>query len=203
MHKFIRIGSLAIVATWILTSCYPPAPKETQNICDIFQQYPDWYWDAKKTQDKWGVPIPVQMAIMYAESGFQATAEPIVRRPRSVIPWHRESSALGYCQALTGTWSCYEKTTGKQLSRDDFADASDFIGWYASQAKQYANIQPTDAYDLYLAYHEGLGGYHSKSYWHKPWLMRYANQVRSHALTYADQLQECEGNIPKPSIVGQ
>lgn len=199
MNKIIRAGSLLIIATWFLVSCYPPQPKETQNICDIFQQYPDWYADALKTQNKWSVPVAVQMAIIYEESGFQATAEPPpIKRLGKIIPWHRESSALGYCQALNGTWECYEQNTGKALSRDDFASASDFIGWYANQAYQFAHIEPNDAYNLYLAYHEGLGGYHAHSYWHKPWLMEIAHRVESHALMYADQLQQCQSSIPQP-----
>ena len=41
------------------------------------------------------------------------------------------SSAYGYAQALEGTWDDYRKDTGRRgADRDDFADSSDFIGWY-------------------------------------------------------------------------
>lgn len=200
----IRKVGLLLALAISLSACYPPQPHQTQNICEIFAQYPSWYWDAKQTQDKWGVPVAVQMAIMYQESGFQATAEPMIKvknRFQKITSWKRESTALGYCQALVHTWQCYEKSTGRDVSRDEFAAASDFIGWYANTAKQIAKIQPTDAYDLYLAYHEGLGGYHSHSFWRKPWLIVIAHKVEAHALTYAQQLSTCESSIPKPPEV--
>lgn len=201
MNRLVKtLGIIAGIA--LLVGCFPPRPQQATNICDVFQQYPAWYWDAKATEQKWGVPVPVQMAIMYAESGFEATAEPPPERHLGkVIPWHRESTALGYCQALNQTWSCYESETKKYESRDQFAAASDFIGWYASQAKQISHIDPTDAYHLYLAYHEGLGGYHAGSYWHKPWLIHFAKRVQTLSETYAEQLKACEGSIPKPTIV--
>lgn len=190
----------------LLISCFPPAPKpETErNICDIFKQYPAWYWEAKATEQKWGIPVAVQMAIMYEESGFQATAEPFARvRGKTGQRWVRESSALGYCQALNDTWACYEKNTGQDQSRDEFADASDFIGWYSQQVQQQLKISPNDAYDLYLAYHEGTGGYRSHSYWRKPWLIHIAHEVQARAQTYAEQLKECEDMIPRPTVVSQ
>jgi hypothetical protein len=137
------------------------------------------------------------MAIMYAESGFRATAEPWAKRK---LLWYRMSSAYGYCQALRPTWQCYEAQTGKDVDRNEFASASDFIGWYANMAKKMG-IQPTDAYNLYLAYHEGLGGYHAHTYWHQPWLMRYAQEVAARASIYDRQLQECEDQIPPASVL--
>ena len=41
--------------------------------------------------------------------------------------------------------------------RDDFNDAIDFIGWYNDQSSRRSKISKSDAYNLYLAYHEGQG----------------------------------------------
>lgn len=202
MSKTLKAYGLSILSfliiSIILIGCFPPQPHNTQNICEIFQQYPAWYWDAKKTEAKYGVPVPVQMAIMYQESSFRATAEPPATREEPSKPI---TSALGYCQALHGTWQCYKKASDTKVgSRDQFAAASDFIGWYAQMAERIAKINPTDAYNLYLAYHEGLGGYREHSYLKKPWLIQVAHRVEAYALTYAQQLKACEADIPEPSL---
>lgn len=199
MQILIKLMIFCFLALFMMTACFKPQPKNVDNICDIFSQDPSWYWEAKATQDKWGVTVPVQMAIMYEESGFQAAAEPPpVKRHGVSIPWHRQSTALGYCQALNDTWACYEQSTGKKLSRDEFSAASDFIGWYSKQVQTTLHINPSDAYNLYLAYHEGTGGYQHKTYWHKPWLINIAHTVQARALRYAQQLNGCVGSIPKP-----
>lgn len=200
MHYLIRIILVLATAGLLLTSCYLPKPQHTDNICEIFTQYPQWYADALRTQQKWGVPISVQMAIMYQESSFKAVAEPpACHHFLKDIPGDRPTSALGYCQALDATWLSYEKSIGRVADRDKFADASDFIGWYANQLKAQAGIQPTDAYNVYLAYHEGLGGYRSHSYWHKPWLVSVAHRLQERSQMYDRQLQACESQIIKPT----
>lgn len=196
--KAYVIAPLCFLAIALMViSCYPPQPHNTGNVCDIFKQYPAWYWDAKKTEAKYGVPVPVQMAIIHQESSFQATAEPPATRKQPTKP---VTSALGYCQALNGTWECYKRTGETEGNRDQFAAASDFIGWYAQTAERTANIKPTDAYNLYLSYHEGIGGYREHSYLRKPWLIQVAHRVESYALTYAQQLKACAPYIPQPSL---
>ncbi len=198
MHYLIRILLTIAALALLLTSCYLPKPHHTNDACDIFMQYPQWYADALRTQQKWGVPISVQMAIMYQESSFKAVAEPPpCHHFLKDIPGRRPTSALGYCQAVNSTWVDYEKSIGRAADRDKFADASDFIGWYANQLKKDAGIQPTDAYHLYLAYHEGLGGYRVHSFWHKPWLVHLAHRLQERAQMYDRQLQACVNQIPK------
>lgn len=200
-HRLILSVGALVAFIGGLAGCFAPQPQDTQDICNIFKQYPSWYWDAKKTEQKWGVPVPIQMAIMYQESTFQATAEsPPAKRLYHFIPWHRQSTSLGYCQAVIHTWECYEKAVGQQKSRDEFADASDFIGWYAKMAQEQAGIPPTDAYHLYLAYNQGIGAYRSHSFWRHPWAIHLARKVQAHALVYTEQLKQCEADIPKPLI---
>ena len=81
------------------------------------------------------------------------------------------SSAYGYAQALEGTWDDYRADTGRRgADRDDFADSSDFIGWYMSGATRVNGMPLHDAYNQYLAYHEGKAGYARGSYRAKAWL---------------------------------
>ena len=48
-----------------------------------------------------------------------------------------------------------------------------------------------DSFRLYLAYHEGHGGYRKQSYRDKDWLIDVARKVDRQAQRYNAQLQEC------------
>jgi len=169
------------------------------DVCSIFYQYPSWYWAAKKTQSKWGMPISTQMAIIHQESRFNGTAKPPRERILWVIPWKRPTSAYGYSQALESTWNRYQRTTHNNgASRNDFADASDFIGWYGYQLHQKTGVSMSNTYGMYLAYHEGGGGYNRRTYQQKPWLMSVAKKVQDRAYLYRRQLRYCAKKIKKP-----
>jgi hypothetical protein len=173
-----------------------PPPQSVNNVCQIFKQYPSWYHDSEQAQERWHVPIYVQMAIMHQESKFQANAKPPSQLFLGIIPMGRPSSAFGYTQALDTTWDLYRQSTGHFFaSRQDFKDAVDFIGWYANTANQRAKISRTDAYRLYLAYHEGVGGYMKQTYLHKPWLIRVAHKVSAQAAIYQAQLANCRSRF--------
>lgn len=183
-----------------LTSCVSPPPRDVNNICHIFKEYPKWYHHAKDVENRWKVPVPVQMAIIHQESKFNGTARPPRTKLFSVIPWKRPSSAYGYTQALHGTWNQYKNSNGwVWSSRESFSDGVDFIGWYANQASVRAGIPRTDAYSLYLAYHEGVGGYQRKTYLKKNWLISVAHKVKARAALYAMQLNTCQRNLEKTS----
>ena len=135
---------------------------------------------------------PVQMAIVHQESKFDAHAKPARRKLFWVIPWMRPSTAYGYAQALNSTWELYKHTNGSIFtSRTDFAAGLDFIGWYANLANKRAGIPRTNPYLLYLAYHEGIGGYQRKTYLEKPWLIQVAHKVSAKSQLYSMQLKAC------------
>jgi hypothetical protein len=187
-----------LLAALILLGCATVPPQNTNNICSIFQQYPKWYWNAQDAEAKWGVPMSVSLAIMYQESSYQANNKPPRTKVLGFIPWARPSSAYGYCQATDDTWRAYKKAIhSKSANRNDFDDAINFIGWYATEAKRRASIQKGDAYNLYLAYHEGIGGYLKKTYLKKPWLINVAKAVDNRAWTYHKQLLKCKDSLPK------
>ena len=180
-----------------VTACVPEPPKNQDNVCEIFSQYPEWYWAAQDTQREWGVPISVQMAIIHQESHFKGTAKPPREKLLWVIPWKRPTSAYGYSQALDKTWQHYKRMTGRHGSRDEFEAAADFIGWYATLAHARAGIAKDNAYALYLAYHEGIGGYIAGSYRQKAWLMTVAHAVSAEAALYQSQLAVCAARLPR------
>ena len=138
------------------------------------------------------------MAIIHQESKFNGKARPERTKLLWVIPWKRPSSAYGYTQALNGTWQRYKKAHGNLFtSRDDFGDGVDFIGWYANNAYIRAGIRRDDAYSLYLAYHEGVGGYLRKTYLKKRWLIAVARKVKAQSQLYEIQLASCEKSLNK------
>ena len=147
-----------------LGGCATTPPRHLDNGCEIFREKSGWYDDAKASQEKWGVPIHVQLAIIWQESRFRAQAKAPRDYLLGFIPWGRKSSAFGYAQVKDGTWDWYRRKTGNSgADRDDFGDVTDFIGWYGAMAHRKLGISKWDAYRLYLAYHEGLGGYRRKT----------------------------------------
>lgn len=193
--NYIKLYFLLLMPI-ILVSCASSPPSDVNNICSIFRQYPKWYRDAKEVEQRWRIPVPVQMAIIHQESKFDARARPPRTKLLWIIPWTRPSSAYGYTQALRATWQQYKNSNGSLFSsRDDFGDGVDFIGWYANQAYVKAGIPRTDAYPLYLAYHEGIGGYQRKTYLKKPWLIQVARKVKAKSHLYEMQLNSCRGSL--------
>jgi hypothetical protein len=178
------------------TACTTSPPDNVDNLCAIFREKSGWYEDAAEAQEAWGSPIPVLMAIMHQESRFVARAKPPRSKILGFIPGPRPSDAYGYSQAKKSTWKEYKRSAGNYgADRDDFADAVDFIGWYNHQSNRRSGIGKSDTYRLYLAYHEGHGGFNRGSYRSKGWLQDVARKVQRRASTYGGQLQSCEEDL--------
>ncbi|OUR82203.1 hypothetical protein A9Q82_07630 [Cycloclasticus sp. 46_120_T64] len=189
-------GLAGLLAGVLLVGCATTVPSNQANICDIFYEKEAWYQQTLSSQNKWGTPIAVQMAIIHQESHFQAD----VRPPRDwflgLFPLPRRSSAYGYGQAQDSTWDWYMKSTGHGgADRDDFADVVDFIGWYTNVSQRKLKVSKWDAEKQYLAYHEGHGGYSRGTYLAKPWLQRVAKRVAKQARRYSAQLKSCESSL--------
>ncbi|MBL8251941.1 MAG: transglycosylase SLT domain-containing protein [Candidatus Competibacter sp.] len=185
----------------LLASCTTPAPpRNIDDACAIFAQREGWFADAKAASRRWGAPLPLLLAIIYHESAFRSDAQPPRDRHFGWVPGPRPSSAFGYSQALDGTWDRYKAATGNSgAERNNFADAVDFIGWYVDQTARYNRIAKTDAYQHYLAYHEGQGGFAKGTHQQKPWLIERARQVRQQADRYRVQLSRCEPRLTSRS----
>jgi hypothetical protein len=194
-----KIVILLLVA-FALGGCTASPPKDVNNLCAIFKDKDGWYDAAAEARDEWGSPIPVMMAIMYQESRFVAKAKPPRKKIFGFIPGPRPTDAYGYSQALGSTWDDYRRSAGRYWAdRDDFDDAIDFIGWYNDQSKRRSGIAKTDSYRLYLAYHEGHGGYNRSSYRSKKWLVDVARKVERKANSYSGQLKGCEKDLESDS----
>lgn len=190
--------ALVLFGCVTLTSCVTPPPRNLDNICKIFTEKRSWYRDASKAADRWDSNVPIIMAIMHQESRFVANAKPPRKKLLWVLPGFRASNSYGYSQAKTETWRWYKNSSGRRgAKRKDFGDSADFIGWYNRQSTKTAGINRADAYGLYLAYHEGHGGYRRKTYNNKPWLKKVALKVQRRAARYQTQLNVCEDKLRK------
>ncbi|MCC5973704.1 MAG: transglycosylase SLT domain-containing protein [Rubellimicrobium sp.] len=168
------------------------APRDLDNACSIVAQRPNYLRAFQATERKWGVPVAVQMAIMYQESKFIGNARTPHRYALGVIPVGRQSSAFGYSQALDGTWAEYQaQQGGNRTSRDNIADATDFMGWYMNLTLRELGIPLNDTRNQYLAYHEGRAGFRRGSYNDKAWLVRIAGRLHERATMYDAQLRSC------------
>ncbi|MEM6758083.1 MAG: lytic transglycosylase [Pseudomonadota bacterium] len=191
MSRLFRALALVVLAA----SCGSgpgTSPRNLDNACAIVRERPEYLKAFRATERRWGVPVHVQMATIYQESKFKSNARPPFRYAAGVIPIGRQSSALGYSQALDGTWEEYlQDTGGRFASRERIRDATDFMGWYMAETRDRLGIALSDTRNQYLAYHEGRAGYARGSYRSKAWLLRVASEVDDRSVMYAQQLQSC------------
>jgi len=189
------LKTIAIIFT--VSSCAVTPPENPDNICSIFKEKRSWYKAAVKTEKRWKLPPYVLMSFIYQESSFKSDAKPERDKLLGFIPWKRPSSAKGFSQALTLTWEDYKDETGNsRANRKNFADSADFIGWYASKG-YYQGFERTDARSLYLAYHEGYGGFKKKTYRKKQWLINVADRVQTRSTKYQQQYWGCAKDLQK------
>lgn len=194
VRKTKIMGLLA--AGVLIGGCATAPPRSANNICHIFEEKRGWYKAAVKAEKRWGTPIPTTLAFIHQESSFKAKAKPPRRRFLWVIPGPRLSSAYGYPQAKDSTWDWYRNASGNGwANRSDFADAVDFIGWYNAESRRRNQIAADDAYHLYLAYHEGHGGFTRRTFREKTWLKSVATKVSARSIRYTGQLETCREDL--------
>ena len=190
--KLVLLTAISLV----LMNCATTPPSSVESACTIFSEKEDWYKASLKAKEKYGLPLHVQLAIMRQESSFKHDAAPPRETFWGIPLWWRKSSAYGYAQVKDSTWDWYKSKTGNWgADRDDYADAVDFMGWYTSISQQTLGISKWDAYNQYLAYHEGHGGWKRKTYKKKSWLVKVAQKVDRNAKRYASQLNTCQDGL--------
>lgn len=193
--------ALVVLATWI-AMCAPPPPSEPENLCAVFEEKRFWFQSARDARARWGLPEPVLLAIVFQESSFRGDARP--KRPLwlGIFPGFRASTAYGFGQVLDGTWDHYLSTLDEKQRRgrrrDRFSDVADFVGWYAKHIRRRTGITPGQTRELYLAYHEGPGGYKAGLHRNKRWLLEAADRVAARARRYEAQYAGCRADLENP-----
>jgi hypothetical protein len=190
---------IPLLAAALLAACSTEPPDNPGNACAIFSEYRGWWEAVRNSEERWGVPAEVQLAILHQESSFEQEARPPHRKLLFVIPTPlRQSSSMGYAQATRATWDWYKKEAGRPFaSRESFRDSADFVGWYARKSRRLSGIALDDAYNQYLAYHEGQGGFNNGTHRRDRELLRSAERVASRAATYRAQLEGCRRRLDR------
>ena len=190
--KIFKINFLLILL-FLISAC-SSIPSNTSNSCTIFDERYLWYKHAKKSEQKWGTPIYLQLAIIKMESGFDWLAKPPRQKLFKIVPYKRPSSSFGYSQAVKGTWKQYKTETGNKFAtRTRFKDSVDFIGWYTSKTAKILKVSKQDAFKQYIAYHEGWGNY--KNYKNNKKVINLAKRVEKQANIYKKQLTDCKNSL--------
>jgi len=190
--KILKIN-LFIIFSFIITGC-SSIPKNTSDGCSIFNERYLWYKHAKKTEQKWGTPIYLQLAIIKMESNFDWLAKPPRQKLFKIVPYKRSSSSFGFSQAIEGTWKQYKTETGNKFAvRTRFKDSVDFIGWYTTKTQKILKISKKNAFKQYIAYHEGWGNY--KNYKNNKKVINLAMRVEKQANIYKNQLSDCKNSL--------
>ena len=191
---------LLFLFLFFLISACSSIPKNTADGCSIFSERYLWYKHSKKTEQKWGTPIYIQLAIIKMESDFDWLAKPKRKKIFKVIPYKRPSSSFGYSQAVKGTWKQYKQETNNPLAtRVRFKDSVDFIGWYTNNSEKILKISKNDAFRQYIAYHEGWGNY--KNYKNNKKIISLAKRVQSQSNKYKSQLGKCAGHLNRKKYI--
>jgi len=195
-----KLRNYSLILLIILITGCSSIPQNTSNSCSIFNERYLWYKHAKKTEQKWGTPIYIQLAIIKMESDFDWLAKPPRQKLFKIIPFKRPSSSFGYSQAVKGTWEQYKNETGNKLAtRTRFKDSVDFIGWYTDKTESLLKISKKDAFRQYLAYHEGWSGY--KNYKNNQKVIVLAQKVKKQSDKYKAQLQKCQKRLDKNKYI--
>lgn len=203
--KRLLVPLLALAVGACSTLAAKPSNGQIADACLLLQRNKGWHEALRDTARNWGAPMGFQLALIKQESSFTPDARP----PRGESQWFglvqgdHISSAMGYSQALEGTWKMYQERTGKwSASRTSFRDASDFIGWYFNTNGQRVGVGQYDYRAHYLIYHEGATGYQKGTWKNKAWLVDVAARVAAQAARYESQISQCPGLKPREKFLG-
>jgi hypothetical protein len=192
------LGCAALLAAFSQSCAHGPPPRQVEDLCALFAERADWREATYRAGLRWQVSPGVLLAVIHQESRFRSGARPWWRF-LGLFPVAPASSAYGYGQATDGTWRDYLHAAGRSgAQRDRFADAVDFVGWYADVIHRATRIAKHDAYHLYLAYHEGPGGFARGSHLEKAWLRDVARKVALRASVWDEDAGRCPAGEPAP-----
>ena len=73
LDRLLKLVSILFI---FVIACTSNQQINTANSCIIFDEKRNWYKATKKSYDKWGTPIALQLAIINQESSFSQFAKP-------------------------------------------------------------------------------------------------------------------------------
>ncbi|MCE2436889.1 MAG: transglycosylase SLT domain-containing protein [Pseudomonadales bacterium] len=187
-----RTNLLVACACFLLCATGSAAsPRHAENACLLLKEKRGWYKHVVAAEEKWKIDAATILSVIYQESTFRARAKP--KRKRFLfIPVGQKQTAYGYAQVKDKTWDDYRKRTNQpHAKRASFRYATDFVGYYLDWISRNSSIPRKESKWLYVAYHEGLGGYSRGTWRSKDWLLESARKVEDRAERYMLQLLSC------------
>ena len=70
MKKLLVLGLLVAIS---ISGCFSTPAREVTNICTLLDEKVSWYRAAKLSEERWKVPMHLQMAIIHQESRFASS----------------------------------------------------------------------------------------------------------------------------------
>ena len=199
--KILNRNLIFFIIFFFIASC-SSVPKYPQNACKIFGEKYFYLKYSRAASKKWGVPISSILAVINQESGFRRFAKPKRTKLFKIIPYRRQSSSLGFSQAVVKTFSLYKKENNKPLAlRISFRNSSDFIGWYFWKTNKINKVSLNDTRNMYLNYYLGWTAYKNKAYQKNKKAIIFAKSVEKQAKIYKSQLRECKSILNKSYII--
>jgi hypothetical protein len=191
MKAVIRCIKFSL-ATFLLAGCVveEPVAGYEKDICQFVHSHRGWKNALRKAERHYGITPGTVMSVIYHESSFRSHVRPPRDWVLGVFPV-RTRTEYGYGQVKDITWQWYlEKDPGLFRSRTSFSDTVRFIGWYYQHYKKVSRETNQPAYDFYLAYHEGLGGYQRLTAVND-WLHKKSSSVQKVADEFDLVLRDC------------
>ena len=153
-------------------------------LCDRLQENSLWtIYQHGRTK----LPLSILLAIIEAESGFNAYARPVKHwLVPNIIAASYKSSAYGYSQALDKSWVEFEQHSKKKYYRDNYYHSIAFVEWYLLRYRKVLPLsKQNDPYYLYLLYHEG------------PSKIKQTNTISIETKKYAEKVVQISRRIDK------
>ena len=91
MSMFFRIVAVLLIVSACGSRSEFSAPRNLDDACALSRERPQYFAAMRATERQWGISVPVQAAIIHAESRFIGDARTPPRWAAGVIPMGRQS----------------------------------------------------------------------------------------------------------------
>ncbi|MFC6200014.1 transglycosylase SLT domain-containing protein [Ponticaulis profundi] len=190
----LRFGFLSLVSLFSLTAFAQDVLVAEQTpdtlACQIFRDRSDWYEAAKETEIRWGLTPEHQLALFAEEWALDGERLPPKWRPTFTLPAKGTPGLpAGFFEA---TWQNYKAETGQAgASPNEFADLSDFMGWYFARTSNRTQLSPFDSLGVYYVWKLGPRGYATGAWQSNMWIAQRANRYAERVRLFRRDLEDC------------
>lgn len=188
--RFKSVFLAAFIATGLTGPGFADPDETKPFACELQDKRPDWVRAMTHTENRWGLTTDAQLALISYEWSLEDQQLPSSWRPSWSLPGRAQPGMTpGYFDA---TWERYKYETGaKNASVRDFADFSDFMGWYLTSTASLTNVLPGDAAGLYILWRRGPRYYTSGEWRRDTGMISQSEKFAYRAQQISDDLASC------------